>query len=133
MRLRAITALLTAALALGIGSVPVAAQEEEPPPEPPLTVSVESVLVPATVGKLVSRGVRVTASCNLDCVIVVKVRLPAGVAARLGSKTTIGFTAIDAVKDQVVTTWATIRPGPAKKLRTYTGSKGLKVDVRALP
>ena len=87
MKRRITCALLASAALTAPGAASAQAQEEAPP----LTVGVESFHVPATIDKLVNRGVRVTAFCNVDCVLVVKVRLPAGVAAKLGlNKPVIG-------------------------------------------
>jgi hypothetical protein len=130
MMRRLVSALLASAL-LGAFAAPARAQEEAPPP---LTVDVESIHVPASLGKLVSTGVRVTASCSADCILVVKVRLPASVAAKLGlNKTVIGTGVGDATAGELRTVRAKISQRAADSLRGYHGSKGLQVRVTALP
>jgi hypothetical protein len=127
---RSIVYSLVAGLLLAATAAPAQAQEESPP----LTVEVESIHVPATIGKLVSKGVRVNASCSADCIIVVKVSLPPSVASKLGlSKTVIGTGVTDATANEVKTIRAKVRAGAGRRLEDYNGSKNLRVRVQALP
>lgn len=73
-----------------LGAVPALAQEEQPPPTPTVPeLDVQRVYIPETREKLAKQGVRVKASCSLDCVIVVKVRISRDVARELGLRGTL--------------------------------------------
>lgn len=123
-------AALTACLALSaLGGALARAQTEEP-----LTIDVKRVLIPDTRRELVQKGVRVKASCNLDCVIVVKIKLPKDVAAEVGvSNRVIGSGAAGAKAHQARWVRASINKGAGKLLEDFQGSGRLEVRIRALP
>ena len=131
MRTRVATALLGGALVLSVAGGSATAQEQ---PQEPLTVNVESIHVPSSYGKLVRPGVRVTAGCNANCLLVVDVNVHPSVAAKLQlSKLRIARAFGEAQAGTLDTMHARVKPRVADRLRAYTGSKGLEVEVQALP
>ena len=112
--------------------MPAGAQEEEP--VEPLTIDVARYVIPNTRAKLVEKGVLVKAKCNLDCVIVVKVRLPKDVAREVGVKNrVIGSGAAGAKANQFRWVRARISKGAGRLLEDFEGAGRLEVRIRALP
>jgi hypothetical protein len=132
-RLSLVLALAACVTATSLVAVPAVAQDEEPPPEP-LTLDVARYVVPNTRAKLIERGVLVKARCNVDCVIVVKLRLPRDVADELGIKRrTIGAGAAGAKANQYRWVRARVSKAAARLLADYEGDGRLEIRIRALP
>lgn len=94
---------------------------------------VHRVLVPKTAGALIRRGVRVLASCEVRCKLVVNVDVSPGVANQLGLSTTRiarGTASTAANKRRWVV--ARLTPAAAETLRTYGGGGRLHIRVRAV-
>jgi hypothetical protein len=125
-----IVASLAACVAVPATSgIPAAAQEGEV-----LTINVARVVVPNTRAKLLDKGVLVKAKCNLDCVIVVKVRVPQSVAKELGLKSrVIGSGAAGAKADQLRWVRARINKGAGEALEDFGGGGRLDIRIKALP
>ncbi len=124
----------TAQVAIGVFLLLASAAPAQGQEEQPVEVNVESIHVPASTGKLVRPGIRVIAGCNLNCLLLVEVRLPASVAGRLGlRKTQIAEAVGDSQAGEATTMYARVKPTVAERLGGYTGRKGLKVDVQSFP
>jgi hypothetical protein len=132
-RLPLVLALIACVAATALVAAPAGAQEEEPPPEP-LTIDVARYVVPKTRAKLIDKGVQVKARCNLDCVIVVKVKLPADVAKEVGVENrVIGSGAAGAKANQFRWVRARINKGAGDLLEDFEGGGRLEIRIRALP
>lgn len=113
-----------------LSGTPALAQEEEEA----LSIHVTRVVVPNTRAKLVQKGVRVKATCSIDCVIVVKVRVPQSVANELGlGSRVIGSGAAGAKADQPRWVRARIGRGAGQALESFEGGGRLEVRIKALP
>jgi hypothetical protein len=105
------------------------AQKEEP-----LTVDVKRIVLPDTRQKLVQKGVRVKASCSQVCVLVVKVKLPQGIAKKLGpDNSVIGSGATGAKANAPRWVRARLKRGAGWLLEDFKGGGRLGIGVRALP
>ena len=125
-------ALIASLAAISFPGAPAGAQEEEA--QEPLTIFVARYVIPNTRAKLVEKGVLVKAKCNLDCVIVVKVKLPKGVARKVGVRNrVIGSAAAGAKADQFRWVRAHINKRPGKLLEDFDGGGRLEIRTRALP
>lgn len=123
--LAALGALLATPLLGGLAG----AQEAEQ-----LTLDVKRIVVPDTRKKLTNKGVRVKAGCNLDCVLVVKVKLPKDVAQEVGVKNrVIGSGAAGAKANRPRWVRAGINKGAGRLLEDFQGSGRLEVRIKALP
>ena len=131
-RLSLVLALTACVAATSLAVPPAVAQDEEP--VEPLTIDVARYVIPNTRAKLVKKGVLVKARCNLDCVIVVKVKLPKGVARKVGVRNrVIGSAAAGAKADQFRWVRVRINKRPGKLLEDYEGNGRLEIRIRALP
>jgi hypothetical protein len=132
MNRRIATAGFGAALLLAALSPAALAQDGDEPAE--VEVNVDGIHVPTTTGKLVRPGIRITAGCNVNCLLLVEVRLPAAVASRLGLRKTLIAEAVgDAQAGETDTMRARVKPKVAERLGSYTGGKQLKIDVNGFP
>jgi hypothetical protein len=132
--MQAAVAAVAGSAVLACGVVPALAQEVDPPAEEPLEIDVARYVIPNTRAKLVDKGVRVKAKCNLDCVIVVKVKLPPDVAKDVGvSNRIIGSGAAGAKAGQFRWVRARINKGAGDLLEDFEGGGRLEVRIRALP
>jgi hypothetical protein len=134
-RIRPRFAALAAAAVLALPAllVPAAIAQEEEPAEP-LTIDVARYVIPNTRAKLIDKGVLVKAKCNLDCVIVVKVRLPKAVAREVGVRNrVIGSGAAGAKADEFRWVRARINKGAGELLEAFDGGGRLEIRIRALP
>ncbi len=130
---RFVALAVAGALALPALLGPAALAQEGEPAEP-LTIDVARYVIPNTRAKLVQKGVRVKAKCNLDCVIVVKIKLPANVAKQVGVRNrVIGSGAAGAKADQFRWVRARINKGAGDLLEDFEGGGRLEVRIRALP
>jgi hypothetical protein len=131
MRLARAAALALAACiaASAPASGPAHAQTEEA-----LIVDVKRVVVPDTRAELVTKGVRVKASCSADCVLVVKLKLSEATARRLGlSNRVIGSGAAGAKADRPRWVTARVDRRPGSLLADCGCGGRLGVRIRALP
>jgi hypothetical protein len=127
-------ALAASGAALLLAALAPAARAQDGDEPPQVEVNVDDIHVPTTTGKLVRPGIRVTAGCNVNCLLLVEVRLPRAVADRLGlSKTLIAEAVGDAQAGETDTMRAKVKPKVAERLGSYTGGKQLKIDVKGFP
>ncbi|MBM3666198.1 MAG: hypothetical protein FJW90_01730 [Actinobacteria bacterium] len=128
-RVRGMAGLLALAVAFALlGRADAQAQDGAP------VVEVKKVVVPNTWAKLASRGVRVKASCSLDCVLVVKVRVSKRVASRLGlASRLIGSGAAGAKADRARWVVVPVNRKAGERLRQYQGPGRLQIKITALP
>jgi hypothetical protein len=93
-------------------------------------IDVRSVQVPNSLRKLFARGVKVEASCELDCRIVVELHVSKAVARRmlLGS-TLVGVGTAMATGGQLTTVVAKISKSARRAVRTFAGRGRLKIRV----
>jgi hypothetical protein len=130
--------ILCGVLALSLCALAAPAARGQEPGEPlPVAqpeVAVHQVLVPATREKLVSRGVTVQASCRPDCLLMLEVRVPKGVARKLGLRNRVIETAIaPATSDVPVFLRGPIKRSAREPLLDFQGTARLQVRVTALP
>ena len=117
-------------MSLLLGAAPAAVAQTAGAP----AVDVESINIPSSAGKLFRPGVRITASCSANCLLVAKLRLPRSVAGRLGlTKPLIAIGITEALANEVRTFHARVRRRVAERLREYDGSKRMRIEVEALP
>jgi hypothetical protein len=100
----------------------------------PIVLNVREVKVPNKRGTVLQRGIFVQASCRPECVLVVKVRVPASVARRMGLSnrmvgSAVGFSTLDAV----ATFRVGVRRGARDAIARYRGGGSFEVRVTALP
>lgn len=130
LRRSALRGLAICMLAPAIGAAGAFAQQEAEP----LTIDVQRVLVPDTRQKLIEKGVLVKASCSLDCVLVVKVKVPEGIARQLGlGNRVIGSGAAGAKRDRPRWIRARLTRRAGEALEDFKGGGRLNIRVRALP
>jgi hypothetical protein len=129
---------LTAVIALGAviglaGAATATAQTAGEPAGQP-TVDVQQVLVPQTRGKLIRKGVLVQASCTPSCVLLVKLSVSPGTAAKLGLGGEQVGSGAAATSGDGVPTFIRVRlkRSVREALASSHGSANLQVKVTAL-
>jgi hypothetical protein len=133
MRARSNVTLLAAMILVSlVVAAPAWAQEEQQQQDP--EVFVDDIHVPSSPGKLVEPGIRVSAGCYANCLLLVEVKLPRSVADKLGlRKTQIAQAVGDVQAGQATTLFAHVKRGVAERLRAYTGNKRLRIEIKAFP
>jgi uncharacterized delta-60 repeat protein len=93
-------------------------------------VTVHRLLAPRSMRKLAKRGVRVLASCDEDCQIVLEVRVSQAVANAMGlTGTVLARRFVDAAGGQPRWLWARFNGDVRRALRGYAGGGRLQVHV----
>jgi uncharacterized delta-60 repeat protein len=93
-------------------------------------IDVKSVRVPKSLKKLFARGVKVEASCELDCRVVVELHVSQAVARRmLLSSTLVGGGAATASPGELTTIIAKIKRSARRAVKAFAGRARLKIRV----
>jgi hypothetical protein len=113
-------------------SAPPPTVQPPAPLAPEQAINVQRYVVPRSIEKLRRQGVRVKASCVLDCRIVVTVRVTKSVAKRLRlKKPVVARGSARAAAGRTVTVRARLTKPARRAFRTYSGGGRLQINVRA--